>query len=241
MKIAICDDEQIASKTLKGIIEETFSELTHQYEIKLYSSADSLLQYLKENPRYFQIYFLDIEMAGTNGLEAAKKIRAQDAETILIFATSHGELMSEAFHVLAFQFIIKPFKEETVKKILLSAIKLLESRRTLYTYIIRKKIHSIYLSEIEAIESRGRKTILNTINGEKIEYYGKLRDAKEKVSSLTFAQPHKSFLVNLEKIAILESWLIVMQSGLIINISNLYHDTFHKAYRIFVLSRANEV
>ena len=238
MRIAICDDEHVINEMLKIIIEKTFSKLAHDCDIELYKSGDMLLQYLSSHPCYFHIYLLDIEMEGINGLETAHRIREQDAEAIIIFVTSHRELMPEAFRVLAFEFIIKPFHQEAVNRIILSAIRLLESRRTLFTYVIRKKTHSLFLSKIENLESKGRKVILQTTQGERIEYYGTLKNAAAKLSSLTFAQPHKSYIINLEHTRRLESWSILMQSGNTIPVSALFHDSFHIAYRRFILSRS---
>ena len=80
-----------------------------------------MLDFLEQQPNFFHMYLLDIEMAGTDGLKTAAQIRETDPDAVIIFMTSHSELMSEAFEVLAFQFIVKPFETKKALGILSSA------------------------------------------------------------------------------------------------------------------------
>ena len=61
-----------------------------------------------------QIVFLDVEMPGKTGVEAARVIQDMDPAIILIFATAHDEYMGDAFEVYAFDYLLKPFKAERV-------------------------------------------------------------------------------------------------------------------------------
>ena len=65
-----------------------------------------------------QIVFLDVEMPGKTGVEAARIIQDMDPSIILIFATAHDEYMGDAFEVYAFDYLVKPFKVERVLKTL---------------------------------------------------------------------------------------------------------------------------
>ena len=49
-----------------------------------------------------QIVFLDVEMPGKTGVEAARIIQDMDPSIILIFATAPDEYMGDAFEVYAF-------------------------------------------------------------------------------------------------------------------------------------------
>ena len=239
MNIAICDDEDVIRNTLAAQVGQVTDHTPYICSQTLFSSGDEVLQFLAENPRHFQIYLLDIGMQGTDGLETARQIRSQDKEAVLLFITSHKELMPEAFRVLAFGYLIKPVREEELTSLLLSALHLLECRQILYFYSVRKKIHTLQLAQIEYIESLGRKVILHLTNGETREYNGTLKEAAVNTRGLTFAQVHHSFIINLEQIKMLESWMVTMQSGDQIKISNTYHAVFHSSYRNFILVHAN--
>lgn len=235
MKIAICEDEAAAREQLISLVNRVFAEMTYNFRCSSFSSGEKLIAFLKENPREFHIYLLDIELSGMDGLEVAQRIREQDPEAILFFVTSHGELMSEAFQVMALGYLTKPIQEEQVTKVLLSAIHLLESRRSLYFYKVRKKKHAVSLAQIDYIESRGRKVILHMSDGEERTHYGTLKEVEEQITSMIFARAHKSYFVNLEHIRSVDSWHILLSNGVELKISGTYHHAFNKAYRRFVL------
>ena len=65
-----------------------------------------------------QIVFLDVEMPGKTGVEAARVIQDMDPGIIMIFATAHDQYMGDAFEVYAFDYLIKPFKVDRVLKTL---------------------------------------------------------------------------------------------------------------------------
>lgn len=237
MNIAICDDNIYLGCKIESLVDQVFEGDADTYDCEVFTSADELLDYLGKNPLAFQIYLMDIEMEGTNGIEAAARIREQDQDAIIIFMTSHAELMPEAFKVLAFQYIVKPFNDEKTIAILLSAVRHLQSKNAVYQYIVRKARHTVYLSQIEYIESVGRKVVLHLKNGEAQEYYGTLKDAAEKTVGISFAQVHNSYIVNLQHLAVAESGQVKMQSGMEIPISGKFHDSFHTAYRKYILAQ----
>ena len=143
------------------------------------------MDFLEQLPYYFHMYLLDIEMEGADGLETAAKIREADSDAVIIFMTSHAELMSEAFEVLAFQFIIKPFDHEKTSSILSAAVRYLQKRKGVFQFVSQKKIYT-FLNQIRYIESSGRKIFLHTIDGANYEYYGTLKDAREQVKGILF-------------------------------------------------------
>lgn len=235
MNIAICDDNIYLGGKIEALVDKAFAGNTFEYNCEVFSSGDSLLAFLEKNPFAFQMYLLDIEMEGTDGLKTAAQIRLKDSDAVIIFMTCHAELMPEAFKVLAFQYVVKPFDDEKTISIILSAILYLQNQKSLYQYIIRKRAYTLYLSQIEYIESIGRKIILHTIDGTKQEYYGTLKEAARKTANIAYIQLHNSYIINMRYLDMAGGNSVIMRSGIEITISNKYHDSFHKAYRKFVL------
>lgn len=238
MRIAICDDEHITAKELEHITKNAFENTSYNYTSDVFFSGDDLIAHLKKKPLDYQMYILDIEMPGTDGLSVAQYIRKKDEDAVIIFVTNHAELMPEAFKVLAFQYIVKPFDEQVASDIILSAAKLLENRRVIFSYEIRKRTHTIYLSQIAYFESISRKIIIHTIDGDCVEFYGAIKDVEKKVAGLMFARPHTSFIVNMEKIKTIDRDYIILRNGYTIKISNKFRKTFHMAYLKFIEERA---
>lgn len=95
-KVAICDDEKI-------FIDDVVTKLSEQSadcEIATFLSGEELLISSLD----FNIIFLDIEMAGIDGINTAFSLREQGYDGIIIFLTSHTEFMPDAFKVKAFRF-----------------------------------------------------------------------------------------------------------------------------------------
>ena len=70
ISIAIVDDEQMYLDKEKRITEEYFRRKGQECRIELFQDAEWLLCELEE--KKFDIYVLDVEMPGRNGLDAAQ-------------------------------------------------------------------------------------------------------------------------------------------------------------------------
>ena len=70
------------------------------------------------------IALLDIEMPGMNGIELAKYIKEKYAECIIIFITAYDrfDYAIEAMHIKAFDYLLKPWKEERLCELINTAI-----------------------------------------------------------------------------------------------------------------------
>ncbi|MBQ9057553.1 MAG: response regulator transcription factor [Atopobiaceae bacterium] len=56
----------------------------------------------------FDLVFLDIELPGINGMEAAELIRSYDSETPIIFVTNLAQYAVKGYEVDALDFVVKP-------------------------------------------------------------------------------------------------------------------------------------
>ena len=70
------------------------------------------------------IALLDIEMPGMNGIELAKYIKEKYADCIIIFITAYDrfDYAIEAIHIKAFDYLLKPWKEERLCELINMAI-----------------------------------------------------------------------------------------------------------------------
>ena len=51
-------------------------------------------------------------MAGTNGIETARRLRQADPEVLIVFVTSSPEYVWDAFPVHPFDYLLKPYQKE---------------------------------------------------------------------------------------------------------------------------------
>ena len=117
LEIAICDDDAIILKTL-GKYFGKLNDATIKYDI--YNSADTLYRYVEEQGTVYDVFILDIEMQGMNGLELAQKIREKDSNCLIIFLTNYSQYVFSVFEVITFDFLRKPLEysefENLIKK-----------------------------------------------------------------------------------------------------------------------------
>ncbi len=210
MRFGICDDE----KEIRDVIEEKIRLLYEYAEIVRFADAESLLKY----PGQIDILFLDIQMEPTDGMEAARKLRAAGNNMTIIFVTAIEEYVFQAFDVGAFHYLVKPLEGEKFFEVLRRAVterkeinvKKMEEKASI---MIKKGslTQKIYLCEILYAEVYNRKILLHTMEGD-VEYYGRLADL-EKQAGAGFFRTHRAYLVNLEHVVRYDAGTVWLEKG----------------------------
>lgn len=105
MNVALIDDMPGELSRIIGIINEYTAASHAPIKTESFTSAEDFLSdYM---PHKYLLIFMDIYMEGMNGVEAAKKIRETDKDTLIVFLTTSPDHTFDAFGVHAYQYIIK--------------------------------------------------------------------------------------------------------------------------------------
>ena len=119
MNLLIADDENLELKVLEKTVRKHFVD-----ELEIFASsngrkASQICDEVKPD-----IALLDIEMPGMNGIELAKYIKEKYADCIIIFITAYDrfDYAIEAMHIKAFDYLLKPWKEERLCELINTAI-----------------------------------------------------------------------------------------------------------------------
>ncbi len=227
MRIAICDDE-------KNIRELIGSKVTTQYldaEIVFYQSGEELLS----SEKHIDILFLDIQMAGRNGMETARELRKKGNNVILIFVTAVEEYVFRAFDVGAFHYIVKPIDDAKFADVLQKAVDEVNSRNNKeqvseerYVMINNRGVHTkVILDEIVYAEVFNRKIVIHKMN-ETIEYYGKMSDLEE-LAGDNFFRPHRAYLINFKYVEKYDATTVYLEKGNVLMAKQNYPE-FVKKY-----------
>lgn len=127
LHICICDDEKVQRNNLKVIISTQLELKGIDFHITECEDGESLIESLNKNKNCFDIIFLDIEMNGMNGIETAKQIRDINDTAVIIFVTGFTDYVFNGYEVRAFNYVLKPYKEEKIVDILSQALKQIDS------------------------------------------------------------------------------------------------------------------
>lgn len=107
--VLVCDDAMFMRGALKKIIEPK----GHKVVAEAGDGAEALKMYQLFRP---EIVLMDITMEGMDGITAVKELIKIDpaAKIIMVSAMGQQERVFEAIKSGAKDFVVKPFKEETV-------------------------------------------------------------------------------------------------------------------------------
>ena len=110
--IAICDDEKYMSDHIKTLVSDFFRKKNREIRLRIFSSGEELLS----GGGQIDICFLDIQMKGMDGMETARRLRADKFQGFLIFITVLKEMVFSSFEVQAYDYLLKPVEEKQFEK-----------------------------------------------------------------------------------------------------------------------------
>lgn len=70
------------------------------------------------NDRQPDVIFIDFNLPGMNGLDLASRIREKNKKVIIVLMADAKDYALEAYSVGVSDYILKPFREQRIKKIL---------------------------------------------------------------------------------------------------------------------------
>ncbi len=121
-KILIVDDEAGIRAALSQLLEY------EGYAVRQAANAvDALSEYAKFIP---DLVFMDVKMAGIDGLEALKHLREQDPRAIVVMISGHGTIQTavESTQLGAYDFLEKPLDTDRILVTLRNALQHLDLR-----------------------------------------------------------------------------------------------------------------
>lgn len=105
-KAAIVDDSQEYRERVEAVLRSIAEKCGKAMEFSKFSGAETMVYELQAGA-YFDIYVLDIEMPGMNGMELARGIRRKYPDVCIIFVTSYSRFALESYEIDAYQYILK--------------------------------------------------------------------------------------------------------------------------------------
>lgn len=227
MRILICDDEQMLIDLEVSILQE-YCRSTN-IATTFFTFTDSLSA---GNIGEFDIAFLDIDMEKVNGIELARKLRLKNPTSIIIFVTNFIQYAPEGYEVNAFRYLLKsdiPYK--LIPYFVDSLQEVLNSRQTV-TFSISGELIDVQTKNILYLESDKHIIVMHLINDARTEYrfYGNMAVLSDKLQNLGFLRIHKSYLVNMEYIELLQYEKVYLKSGICVPSSEKKHKELKQLY-----------
>lgn len=209
LKAMLVDDEVIALKELR-------LQLEHLENIQVVGSFTNPLEgFFNISVLAPDVVFLDIDMPEISGIYLAEQIMTTHPEIKIIFVTAFDKYAINAFELNAVDYILKPVTLDRIKKTISKLEDKIEKsintdisslsnqyEESVKKFFIYDQENIILLSykDIYYIEALNKTVCIHTIDksyssNNPLNYFSK------KLKNLNFFQPHRGYLVNLEKIA----------------------------------------
>ena len=112
IRIAICDDEKHMSDHIRSMVLNFFRKKNREISLRMFSGGEELLSYNGQ----IDILFLDIQMKDMDGMETARKLRADKFRGFLVFITVLKEMVFQSFEVQAYDYLVKPVDDKQFEK-----------------------------------------------------------------------------------------------------------------------------
>lgn len=201
-------------------MEMMIDELGHELIGIVDNSGDALVEIMDKTP---ELIIMDIEIKGKmSGTEIAAKINHMNIPIVFVTSFTEEKYYLEAKQTDTFAYLIKPIKRFELERtidLLMQNVQLRADNTTIQPdegFLLLKKnetVHKIAINDILFIESEGNYCISQTTNGEKFTNRIKLSDFQELLKNHAFKKPHRSYLVNLERIDAINLFESVIHIG----------------------------
>jgi two-component system LytT family response regulator len=227
IKCIAIDDEPLALEQISSYIQKTpFLEC-----VALCQSAYEAMDYLTNNE--IELMFVDINMPDINGMDFVKSLKKRPQ---VIFTTAYSEYAIEGFQVDALDYILKPISYAGFLKAANKAKiwfdlnqKQPETIQTTPECLFVKseyKLVRIMLAEIKYIESANEYIQIHLLKDEPISTLIRLKVIEEQLPKDRFMRVHRSFIVNLDRVKVIDRNRIVFDNKVHIPIGDQYKETF---------------
>ncbi len=203
----VIDDEPLALQQIEQYVADTpILELRGSF-----SSAVKALDFLRESS--VDLLFVDINMPRISGLDF---VEALPFDVKVIFVTAYREYALEGFALDAADYLLKPLSYaaflKSVEKVHNRYFNRVggESHDRDFTFLRSgSRTVRVNFSEIQYIESKREYLDIVLSSGETLKVYGTLNSILEKLPHDSFVKVHRSFIVNLNEVKVLERSSIV--------------------------------
>lgn len=211
--LAICDDDANILSVVSGAIVSAFRRHGVAAQVELFRRAVDLERELRAKD--FELLFLDIDMPDLDGITFAKRLRAGNSRTDIIFISSREDKVFDALRTAPSGFVRKSRFLEDVSAVIDQWMKQRpRAERTKLLVQSREHTWNIPLDTVLYIEGNDKTQLLHASNlAEPVLVRRSMQDLEEALAPSGFLRIHKGYLVNYKFIRRLENAEAVLTNG----------------------------
>lgn len=229
IKCLAIDDEPLALSQIGGFIGKTpFLEL-----VALCNSGLTAMEVLSKN--HIDLMFVDISMPDLSGMDLVKSL---SEKPFIVFTTAFSEYAVEGFRVEATDYLLKPFGYALFLKAANKVKQQFDAKNAerntepeVFDHIYVKsgyKLVRIELDDIKYVESMHEYVRFHLQDEKNVMTLASMKSIEELLPSGKFMRVHRSFIVNTDRVKIIERNRIIFDKNVFIPISDQYKARFQE-------------
>ncbi len=218
VKVILADDEKPMAEELRSLLLELYPDIAI---LGVLHDGEAALKMAKA--RKPDILFLDIQMPGMTGLAVAEQLMGREDSPAIVFATAYDEYALTAFSVNAIDYILKPYDEAELERVMKKFEKML-ARSSVKTragsqpdlarnacarrFTVEKgdRMEIIDSNNIELVFAKDRLVFIKTLDGETYRTKLTLQEFEGKLPAERFFRCHRNYIVNVNQIKEIANW-----------------------------------
>ena len=231
IKCIAIDDEPLAVMKIAGYIQKIpFLELVAECR-----NVAETMEVMSNTE--IQLLFIDINMPDISGMEFVKSLRNKP---YIVFTTAYSEYAVEGFEVQAVDYLLKPISfvnllkaANKVKTLMdLKANNQKENKEEYANFLFVKSAYKsirIDFNSIKYIESQHEYIKIHLLSNESVTTKMSLKSIEELLPTKQFIRVHRSFIININEVSMIERNRIVFENKIHIPVSDQYKENFQKS------------
>ena len=217
--IALVEDEPEAADVLAAFIARYADEKGLELAVTRFGNAMDF----EMTHQHFDLVFMDIQMPGINGMEAAQLMRTYDSETPIIFVTNLAKYAVKGYEVGALGFIVKPVSYGGLSLSLDRALRAIGANAGRSVAVPTEDgVRVVPLRSIIYVEVTKHRLTYHIENEEPLEARGSLVQLEEELAEAPVVRVSKSCLANMDKISLVRNAEVQMTNGDLLRISRTH-------------------
>ncbi len=174
-------------------------------------------------------------MPGMSGLKVAEKIRSTVTKhVIIVFISCHSIYMQDSFEVHPFSYLMKPFSDDDIHKLMNRIIKEFKESHITYSMLSTESgLVAVNIRDVLYIQVANSKKIIHWTFIFTIKKYAAkavLNTGKRNWNHITFYQCYRSILVNLAHIYRIDNYMLILDDAATIPIGRANKQELQQRY-----------
>lgn len=225
--IAVCDDDRAFAEAFRERLIAALGRRDAECAVTLFSDPDELSRSVEEGA-WYQLLFLDVMFSDTEqGLRLAASLRRAGCGADIVFMSSSPDFAADSFDVSPLHYLVKPIAEEKLETALERFLE--KNTPTMVRLRSSRGYVQIHLEEVTFFEIYSREIVVHKADRTSEICVGTLKELEDRLPAHTFVRPHRSYLVNLDRIVEIVRYHLRVSTGETIPVSKKLYGAVQQA------------